>query len=43
MTDMVRVLIFEDNPDQLHLLRRNIEGEDVKSWWLIICTRLKTI
>lgn len=24
---MIRVLIFEDNPDQLHLLRRNIEGE----------------
>ena len=24
---MVQVLIFDDNPDQLHLLRRNIEGE----------------
>lgn len=24
---MARILIFEDNPDQLHLLRRNIEGE----------------
>jgi CheY-like chemotaxis protein len=24
---MVQVLIFDDNPDQLHLLRRHIEGE----------------
>jgi CheY-like chemotaxis protein len=25
---MARILIFEDNPDQMHLLRRNLEGEE---------------